>query len=58
MLCKDGLTRLKKAISAIYLKTEYQRCIVNQIRNSLKNVAYADRKELANDLKTVYKVST
>lgn len=29
-----------------------------QKRNSLKYVPYTDRKELANDLKTVYKAST
>ena len=34
VLCADGLTGLKDAISAIYPKTEYQRCIVHQIRNS------------------------
>ena len=54
VLCADGLTGLKEAISAIYPKTEYQRCIVHQIRNSLKYVPYIDRKELAKDLKTVY----
>jgi len=58
VLCADGLTGLKDAISTIYPKTEYQRCIVHQIRNSLKYVPYTDRKELANDLKTVYKTST
>ena len=58
VLCTDGLTGLKEAISAIYPKIEYQRCIVHQIRNSLKYVPYTDRKELANDLKTVYKAST
>lgn len=58
VLCADGLTGLKDAISTIYPKTKYQRCIVHQIRNSLKYVPYTDRKELANDLKTVYKAST
>ena len=58
ILCADGLTGLKEAISAIYPKTEYQRCIVHQIRNSLKYVPYTDRKELANDLKSVYQAST
>ena len=36
VLCADGLIGLKDAISAIYPKTEYQRCIVHQIRDSLK----------------------
>lgn len=58
VLCADGLTGLKDAISTIYSKTEYQRCIVHQIRNSLKYVPYTDRKELAKDLKTVYKANT
>ena len=58
VLCADGLTGLKEAISAIFPKTEYQRCIVHQIRNSLKYVPYTDKKELANDLKTVYQAST
>lgn len=57
ILCADGLTGLKEAISAIYPKTEYQRCIVHQIRNSLKYVPYTDRKELAHDLKRVYQAS-
>lgn len=58
ILCADGLTGLKDAISAIYPSTEYQRCIVHQIRNSLKYVPYKDKKELANDLKTVYKAAS
>ena len=41
VLCVDGLTGLKEAISAIYPKTEYQRCIIHQIRNSLKYVPYS-----------------
>lgn len=31
VLCADGLTGLKDAISTIYPKTKYQRCIVHQI---------------------------
>lgn len=58
VLCADGLTGLKEAISAVYPQTEYQRCIVHQIRNSLKYVPYTDKKEVAKDLKTIYKAST
>ena len=58
ILCADGLTGLKDAISAIYPKTEYQRCIVHQIRNSMKYVPYTDRKEVARDLKTIYQAPT
>ena len=43
VLCAYGLTGLKDVISAIYPKMEYQRCVVHQIRNSLKYVPYTDR---------------
>lgn len=58
ILCSDGLTGLKKAINTAYPKTEYQRCIVHQIRNSLKYVKHDNKKELARDLKRVYTSST
>ncbi len=58
VLCADGLTGLKDAISAVYPNTEYQRCIVHQIRNSMKYVTYADRKKVARDIKTIYQAST
>ena len=58
ILCSDGLTGLKEAINTAYPKTEYQRCIVHQIRNSLKYVKHDNKKELARDLKRVYTSST
>ena len=58
ILCSDGLTGIKDAINTAYPKTEYQRCIVHQIRNSLKYVKFDDRKELTRDLKRVYTSST
>lgn len=58
ILCSDGLTGLKDAINTAYPKTEYQRCIVHQIRNSLKYVKYDNKKELVKDLKRVYTSST
>lgn len=58
ILCSDGLTGIKEAISTAYPKTEYQRCIVHQIRNSLKYVKHDNKKELAKDLKRVYTSST
>lgn len=54
VLCADGLTGIKEAIAAAYPQTEYQRCIVHQVRNTLKYVADKDRKAFANDLKTIY----
>ena len=54
VLCADGLTGIKEAITAAYPKTEYQRCIVHQVRNTLKYVPDKDRKAFALDLKTIY----
>lgn len=54
ILCADGLSGIKEAIAVAYPKTEYQRCIVHQVRNTLKYVADKDRKPFANDLKTIY----
>ena len=54
IICADGLTGIREAIQAAFPKTEYQRCIVHQVRNTLKYVAEKDRKSFANDLKTIY----
>ena len=58
ILCADGLKGLKEAIGTVYPTTEFQRCIVHMIRNTLQYVSYKDRKELARDLKQVYEAST
>lgn len=58
ILCADGLKGLPEAISTAYPNTEFQRCIVHMIRNTMAYVSYKDRKELATDLKTIYKAST
>lgn len=57
VLCADGLTGIKEAIEAAYPLTEYQRCIVHVVRNTLKYVSYKDRKTFATDLKTIYHAS-
>ena len=57
ILCTDGLTGIKEAIVAIFPKTEYQRCIVHQVRNTLKYIPDKDRKAFATNLKTIYQVS-
>ena len=50
----DGLTGIGDAIRAAYPKADVQRCVVHQIRNSLRYVSWKDKKELARDLKAVY----
>ena len=57
VLCADGLTGIKEAIAAAFPNTEYQRCIVHQVRNTLKYVPDKDRKAFATDLKTIYHAS-
>jgi len=54
VLCADGLSGIKEAIAAAYPHTEYQRCIVHMVRNTLKYVADKDMKPFANDLKSIY----
>jgi len=54
----DNLTGFVDAIEAIFPKTDIQLCIVHQIRNSKKYLAYSDTKEFMADLKTIYQAST
>jgi len=57
VICADGLTGIKKAIAAAFPKTEYQCCIVHQVKNTLKYVPDKDRKTFDTDLKTIYQAS-
>ena len=54
IICADGLSGIRDAIQTAYPMTEYQRCIVHQVRNTLKYVSDKDRKAFAKDLKTIY----
>ncbi len=58
IICADGLTGIKEAIAAAFPKTEYQRCIVHQVRNPMKYVANKDCKPFCADLKTIYQAPT
>jgi putative transposase len=53
--CVDGLTGFPEAIEAVFPQAWVQTCIVHQIRNSMRFVAYQDRKRVAADLKPVYR---
>jgi transposase-like protein len=55
--CTDNLKGFSEAILSIFPKTQIQKCIVHQIRNSLKYVASKDQKEFMKDLKLVYKAT-
>jgi len=53
--CTDNLKGFSEAILSIYPKTQIQKCIVHQIRNTLKYIASKDQKNFMKDLKLVYK---
>ena len=54
VICADGLSGMKEAVAAAFPKTELQRCIVHQVRNTLKYVGEKNKKEFAADLKKIY----
>ncbi len=54
----DNLKGFSEAIAAAYPKTEIQKCVIHQIRNSIKYVSYKDLKKVTAELKPVYKAST
>jgi putative transposase len=56
--CVDGLAGFEEAIRAVFPRTQVQRCIIHQIRNSLKYVIWKDRKAFIQDLKRVYQAAT
>ena len=56
--CIDGLTGFKEAIQSVFPGVQIQRCVLHQIRNSLKYVAWKDRKAFAADLRAIYQAAT
>jgi putative transposase len=54
----DGLPGFKEAIQSIFPRTQVQRCIIHQIRQSLRYVSWKDRKAFVADLKTIYQAPT
>ena len=56
--CVDNLTGFSEAIKACYPNTEIQKCVVHQIRNSIRYVSYQDTKKLLANLKLVYTAPT
>lgn len=54
----DNLKGFAEAIESVFPQTEVQLCVVHQIRNSTKYVAYKDLKPVMASLKKVYTAST
>lgn len=55
--CIDNLKGFAEAIESVFPRTEVQLCIVHQIRNSTKYVAYKDSKAVMKSLKEIYEAS-
>jgi putative transposase len=56
--CVDGLKGFPQAIETVYPKTTVQLCIVHMTRASLNYVSWKERKEVAMDLKAIYRAAT
>ena len=56
-LCADGLTGMDRALEAAFPRAVFQTCIVHMIRNALRFASWADRKELAAELRPLYTAS-
>jgi putative transposase len=56
--CIDGLVGLNEAIQAVFPKTQIQRCVIHQVRQSLTYVSWKDRKAFTADMKAIYQAST
>jgi transposase-like protein len=56
--CIDNLKGFAEAIESVFPKTEVQLCVIHQIRNSTKYVAYKDLKAVMASLKEVYEAPT
>jgi putative transposase len=56
--CVDGLKGFPEAIESVFPQTEVQLCIVHLVRHSLNFVGWQQRKEVAADLKLIYRATT
>jgi transposase-like protein len=54
----DNLTGFSEAIRAAFPQTQIQKCLVHQVRNSIRYVSYKDVKKVTSDLKSIYTAPT
>jgi len=54
----DNLTGISETIEAVFPRAEVQKCIVHQIRNSLRYVTWKERKAMAKDPRSIYEAAT
>ena len=58
VICTDDLQGFSEQIQDIFPDSIIQKCIVHQVRNSLKFVDESDRKAVIKDLRQIYKSTT
>jgi putative transposase len=56
--CVDGLKGFPEAIESVYRQRQVRVCMVHLLRHSMKYVSYKARKELAAELKAIYRAVT
>src|SRR6201981_3045689 len=56
--CVDGLKGFPRAIETMFPQAQVQLCIVHLVRASLNYVGWKERKEVAADLKNIYRAAT
>jgi hypothetical protein len=54
---EDNLKGISEAIEAVFPRAEVQKCVVHQIRNSLRYVSWKERKPMAKDLRRIYEAA-
>jgi len=54
VMCTDNLQGFSEVITETFTSTIVQKCIVHQVRNSLKYVDEKDRKKIATALRKIY----
>ena len=54
----DNLKGFSEAISSVFPRTEIQKCVVHQIRNSIRHISYKDVREFTSELKEMYNAPT
>jgi putative transposase len=58
IVCVDGLKGFPQAIEAVFPQAQVQLCIVHLVRASLNYVNWKERKQVAAELKLIYRAAT
>ena len=56
--CVDGLKGFPQAIESVFPEAQVQTCIVHMVRASLNYVSWKERRQVAADLKGIYRAAT